>query len=324
VEGGHFAQQNAGVVPALTTPPLRGTPPKEGNYYWLAAPSAAIVIALGFVAIAIPLEFRAMWITIGWLAVFGGLWYFGNRQKDNTFLVMAVIFFGLGMFRFMGELRDQLGQAKTLLDITPVFNVIALPMLACMGVLMLAAVLASRFIPKDVNREHNVVYWAFNHAIGILGYVLLGIVLSGEAARYFYGHTEIWQPYSAAYLLSAFLLGFWFILPVVLLEIGFLFRSKVIVSVTSVALAFAIIAMLLMGFAFRCQYREAFDNPFAIILIAESIILLVLSSRVAIVRLQDSQSYDCGSDNQKILAGFGIVGLFSLLAILTIEWVKYF
>jgi hypothetical protein len=32
VEGWHFAQQNDGVVPQMTTPPLRGTPPKEGNY----------------------------------------------------------------------------------------------------------------------------------------------------------------------------------------------------------------------------------------------------------------------------------------------------
>jgi len=43
MEGWHFAQQNdgvvlfplpwrAGVVPRKTTPPLRGTPPKEGNY----------------------------------------------------------------------------------------------------------------------------------------------------------------------------------------------------------------------------------------------------------------------------------------------------
>jgi hypothetical protein len=252
---------------------------------------------------------------------------------------MAVIFFGLGMFRFMGELLEQFAKAKSLLDITPVFNTIALPMLACMGVLMVAAVLARHFIPKDASREHYNVHWGINHGIGILGYVLLGIVLSGEAARYFHMNTELWEPYNARYLHNAFLLGFWFILSVLLLEIGLVFRSKVLTHVALAGLAVAVMAMLHPGFSMRCVFdgspsKEAFNNPFAVVLIAQGIILLALGYQgKSVIALRSIPAFMNGNNKSRngadrndgiILGAFGVVGLFSLFAILTIEWFNYF
>jgi len=299
--------------------------------YWHAAPSAAVVIALGFVAIGIPLQFDAMWITLGWLTVFAGLWFFGSRQKDKTFITMAYLFFALGMVRFIAEIGDQLNAVRTPLDITPVFNSVALPMLACAGVLIVAAVL--------VGRINN---W-FNHFFGIFGYVLLGVVLSGEGTRYIYGQENLWTPYQSSYLLAAFLLGFWFLLAVFLLQIGFTFRSKVITGAACVGLVLAVVAMFFHGFPLRCEYREAFNNPFSIVLIAQSIILLVIGFQGKFVNRHSREGGNqderlCSLDPrlrggdvagmpfsqfQNIFGGFGVVGLFTLLAILTIEWFNY-
>ncbi|MCL2710548.1 MAG: DUF2339 domain-containing protein [Planctomycetaceae bacterium] len=337
--------------------------------YWHAAPSAAVVIALGFVAVGIPLQFDAMWITLGWLTVFAGLWYFGHRQKDKTFVVMALAFFALGMFRFITEIADQLNHARALLDITPVFNPIALPMLACSGVLIVAAALAHRFIihplsfweragvregnseesnnphPSPLPKGEGTVAWGFNHFVAILGYLILGVILSGEAARYIYATPELWEPYSAVYLLSAFLLGFWFTLAIVLLQVGFVFRSKVIAGTAFVGLAIVELAMLFVGFPQRFNHYDmwAFNNPYSVVLIVQSIILLAIGYQSKFVnrhsraggnpdgrlcsldpRLRGGDVDREGAVYQTIFGAFGVVGLFSLLAILTIEWFNYF
>ncbi|MCL2743659.1 MAG: DUF2339 domain-containing protein [Planctomycetaceae bacterium] len=335
-----------------------------GSRYWQAAPSAAVVIALGFVAIGIPLQFDAMWITLGWLTVFAGLWYFGHRQNDQTFLVMSVVFFGLGIVRFVSEITDQLNTVRNLLDITPVCNTTALPMLACAGMLTVAAVLTSRYVrdfvlhkgTKAQSRESHDAFvlpcktnenTVANYFFGILGYVLLGIILSGEAARYLYATPEIWEPYQPAYLLPAFLLGFGFILAVFLLQVGFVFRSRVITAAALCGLAFAVLSMP-YGFDQRREYEVPFNNPFSFVLIVQSVILLLIGFQSKFVNCHSREggnlddklcSLDprlregdvrCGGEGfgekeiitafQFIFGGFGVVGLFSLLAILTVEW----
>jgi len=316
---------------------------KSLSQYWQAAPSAATVIALGFVAIGIPLQFDAMWITLGWLTVFGGLWYFGHRQVNKTFVVMSIVFFGLGMFRFMVEMVDQLRGVRELLEMTPVFNTIALPLLAGAGVLVVAAVMANRFIKTADSRRQtaadasgavgaknvlplpsaavsglpSAVY--FNHFFGIFGYFLLGVVLSGEATRFFYINTEIWSPYHPNYLHLAFLLGFWFLLPVLLLQVGFVFRSKVNTATAYCGLALATTFMILGGFHNRCLYNESFNNPFSIVLIGGSLILLAIGYQSKFVPRRYGEPHF-----QNIFGGFGVVGLFTLLAILTIEWLYFF
>ncbi|MDR0327665.1 MAG: DUF2339 domain-containing protein, partial [Planctomycetaceae bacterium] len=319
------------------------------SLHWQAAPTAAVVIAFGFVAIGIPLQFQAMWFTLGWLTVFAGLWYFGHRQTNKAFVVMSVIFFGLGMFRFLTEIEEQLSGVQRQLDLTPVFNTIAMPMLASMVVLIIAAVLTGRYLktadhtelttptpPKEGNYGSSPPLegcptgrggseyvslagtpcsssWAFNHFIGILGYVLLGVVLSAEAARYFYAQTELWEPYNAHYLYSAFLLGFWFALTILLLEVGFVFRSKVLTDVACCGLAMALLAVIFTGFSQRLAFQEAFHNPFSIVLIAGSIILLGVGYQSTWTKTY-----------RDVFDGFGIAGLLMLLVILTIEWFLYF
>ncbi|MCL2711476.1 MAG: DUF2339 domain-containing protein, partial [Planctomycetaceae bacterium] len=290
---------------------------KSLSQYWKSAPSAAMVISLGFVAIGIPLQFYAMWITLGWLTIFAGLWYFGHRQKDKIFVVMSLVFFILGMPRLMWEMIDQLTDVRNTLDLMPVFNTVALPMLACVTVLIVAAVLAHRFIPKDVSHDKYSATWGFNNIVGILGYILLGVILSGEAARYIYATPELWSPYTSDYLLSAFLLGFWFSLVVVLLQIGFVCRNQVIATVACCGLALTVMAMF-YGFQHRCTYQEAFNNPYSIILIAQSIILLLIGYQSKFVPRRFEEPHYPG-----IFGSFGIVGLFSLLAILTIEWYNH-
>jgi uncharacterized membrane protein len=296
--------------------------------HWQAAPSAAVVIALGFVAIGIPLQFETKWITLGWLTVFAGLWYFGHRQTNKTFLVMSVIFFGLGIIRFIDELFGLIGGVRENLEIFPVFNTIALPMLASAAMLIVAAVLTHKFIPKDKNKDQYNAAWDINHFFGILGYILMGVVLSTEAARFFYANLEIWLPYQPEYLLTAFLLGFWFTLAVFLLEIGFVFRSRVLPTVAFCGLTLTVMAMILTGFAHRIEYQEAFNNPFSLVLIGGSLALLALGYQSMFFHTKaqrhEEKSLSMPLCEKSILGVFGVVGLFSLLAILTIEWRYYF
>jgi hypothetical protein len=65
-----------------------------------------------------------------------------------------------------------------------------------------------------------------NNFFGILGYILLGVILTAEVIRFFNAHPTIWLPYYSEDLQSAFLITFWLVLVVVLLQIGFYFRSR--------------------------------------------------------------------------------------------------
>ena len=153
--------------------------------------------------------------------------------------------------------------------------------------------------------------------------MLLGIILSGEAARYFYGHPDIWLPYRPEYLLSAFLLGFWFLLAVILLENGFVFRSNNILGTAAGALAPAILAMF-AGIPLRCEYQEPFNNPFSVVLIAQSLILLALGFQSQFAQKRFAQTIPAMQEKvpryRETFGIPGIIGIFSLCAILTIEW----
>ncbi|MCL2306605.1 MAG: DUF2339 domain-containing protein, partial [Planctomycetaceae bacterium] len=298
------------------------------SLYWQAAPSAAVVIALGFVAIGIPLQFDAMWITLGWLTVFAGLWYFGHRQTNLTFVVMAYIFFGLGTVRLVTEIAGQLREVKTQLEMCAVFNTIALPMLASAAVLVAVAVLKAADDRRQTTAEKNSVVCCLPSVVfGILGYILLGIILSGEAARYFYAHPElwfynpgnplVWAPYPPEYLLEAFLTAFWFAWAILLLEIGFIFRSRGITTTAIVGLGLAVTIMLFVGFAQRVEYQDAINNPFCVALTAGSLILLALGYQSKHVLRRFDATY------QNAFGLFGVVGLFTLIATLSIEWIDF-
>ena len=293
-------------------------------HYWTAAPSAAVVIALGFVAIGIPLQFSATWITLGWLTVFAGLWFFGHRQTNKTFVVMAYIFFGLGAIRLAGEIIAQLGGVREQIEMLALFNSTALPMLASATMLIVAAVLKTADCRRQTADSSSAVCCLPSAIFGHLGYLLLGVILSGEGARYLYANPSIWEPYEAQYLLSAFLLGFWFALAVILLELGTVFRNAVVAIAATLGLAFITILMVFIGFQMRVQYDAAFNNPFSVILIAGSVMLLLLGFQSSFFHTK-AQRHEGESPlhEKNILGGFGIAGLFMLIAILTIEWFNY-
>jgi uncharacterized membrane protein len=73
--------------------------------------------------------------------------------------------------------------------------------------------------------------------------------------------------------------------------------------------------MLTIGYACRCEHREAFNNPFTVVITVVSLVLLLLGYQSKFIKTESEQ---------KALGLFGIVGLFSLLAIAAIEWFNYF
>jgi uncharacterized membrane protein len=80
-------------------------------------------------------------------------------------------------------------------------------------------------------------------------------------------------------------------------------------------LSLPLVMMLTVGYAARCEYREAFNNPFTIVITVISFVLLLLGFQGKFLKTESEQ---------KASGLFGIVGLFSLIAILTIEWFNYF
>lgn len=113
--------------------------------YWKAAPAAALVMAFGFIAVGIPLQFYAEWIALGWMTVFAGLWFSGHYLQVRTFMNMSCVFFGLGSIRLVFDVVRQLPVTDHL-ELAPLWNPAMLPILAAAGLLMFASVAARAFI----------------------------------------------------------------------------------------------------------------------------------------------------------------------------------
>ncbi|MDR0522294.1 MAG: hypothetical protein LBH00_10640, partial [Planctomycetaceae bacterium] len=151
---------------------------------------------------------------------------------------------------------------------------------------------------------------AVNFFFGLLGYLLFGFVLSMETTRYLYIHTDLWQPYKPAYLNGAALTAIWFVLALLFLQIGFLCKSKKMITTGFCGLTLTALRMFFLDFISRIDTSAIpLDDPFCYGLIAESVILLLLGI----------QAY-FDKENHDVLGAFSIFGMFLLLGILSVEW----
>jgi uncharacterized membrane protein len=60
-----------------------------------------LAIAVGFVAVAFPIQAKASWIALGWAAEAAALWWFGVRVRTPMLRLAAVVLLGMAVFRLI-------------------------------------------------------------------------------------------------------------------------------------------------------------------------------------------------------------------------------
>ena len=142
----------------------------------------SLAIALGFVALAFPIQADYAWVALGWAAMTATLWWFGQRIEARALRIMSMV---LGVFS-VGRLVliDIPANANRELFV-PILNGFALPSIGVAGCL-LAGVVATRPFLERLGKPERI-FVAF---CGIVGVVLLWLVLSVDIYGYFYAHAR--------------------------------------------------------------------------------------------------------------------------------------
>ncbi len=288
------------------------------SVYWKAGPTAATVMALSFVAIGIPLHFDAAWFALGWTSVFAGLWYFGNRQDHKAFRVMSAVFAGLGLIRVLHDIfqfRLIIIKGPHLAP-WPVLNDFALPPLAVAAITIFVTVLVARLaVLKSGDSEQTQNRRMLNFAAGLIGFFALCAVLSVESNYFFSWRNELYVP--AAHWISLSLTVLWTILATALAQTGFLFRSKDLRITALVCFALVAVKVFAVDCIGRCQAEFSLLNPYSVGLLIVSLLFVGQGVQSCLVKnLEDEE--------RKAWGVLGVAGIFSLLAILSIECFDYF
>ncbi|MDR0610491.1 MAG: DUF2339 domain-containing protein [Planctomycetaceae bacterium] len=283
------------------------------SIYWKAAPTAATVIALGFVAIGIPLHFDAAWFALGWITVFAGLWYFGHRHDNKTFRVMALCFMSLGVCRLLYDIFEPAisDHSVSFLTRLPVFSFFDLPSFAAISVAIFAAVLTHRLFTAE-SKQSQILR---NFWIGLVSYGFMVLFLSVELVQYFTFRPELYIP--CAHWASLSLTVLWILSALLLHEISFIFRSFTLQSIALFIFCILPVKMFVDLFS-RAYFSEPILNPFCPVMIFSSLVLIAVAVQSQIAKRLTNEQH-----KTRIL-GLGCVGIFSLLGVLSIECYQFF
>lgn len=135
-----------------------------------------LAAAVGFIALALPIQARAEWIALGWAVLAAALWCFGLRIRAPTLRAMAAAIGVLAIGRLVLLDTPTRGFELAL----PVFNRYAAPALGVVVCLFASVTVARRFWSALGGFERTLVGSA-----GIVGVLLLWFVLSIDVNRYF-------------------------------------------------------------------------------------------------------------------------------------------
>lgn len=210
---------------------------------------AMMVIALSFLAIAVPLHFSREWVELGWIAVASLLWFFSCRLKDVTFTVMSLVFFLLaGGQILVVDLVPLINFEPSQIDSsTPLWPQIEWPGLAFSVILMLTGVatitqyrLKSQL--QDQSVEDRVV---FTRILGGIGLWLFWFILTMELIHYFQCREHIFegQRIEGQLLAAVSLSLFWVFFARVVQMVGFSFDSIMIRRFSVCMFSFVVVKM---------------------------------------------------------------------------------
>lgn len=182
-----------------------------------------LAVAFGFVAMVIPLQAQAAWITVGWAAQGLALWWFGLRVRGRALqgFGAVLLMLAIGHFLFVDT-----PEARGRLLFVPLFNSYGLPSTLLVSCVFAAAVFTRRFLPR-LDPGYRVIM----QLIALAGVGITWVFLSKETYDFFYayydgqpGRYDHWANRAALTSLSVV----WAIYAFVLLGIGFRIQSGVL------------------------------------------------------------------------------------------------
>ncbi|NLY02536.1 MAG: DUF2339 domain-containing protein [Rhodopirellula sp.] len=178
----------------------------------------ALAIAVGFVALAFPIQADAAWVAFGWAAEAAALWWFGNRIAAPAMRVMG------GTLAFAAAARVAFLDTPygTREPFLPLLNEYALPALGTAVMLLGGLFAARRFLPRLDRGERFLA-----HLAGLAGIVLVWLILSVECYGYFDALAAVRQGDRVdwGWLGQLSLSVLWAVFATVLLAIGFRARA---------------------------------------------------------------------------------------------------
>lgn len=136
----------------------------------------SLAMAIGFVALAIPIQADACWVALGWAVLGTALWWFGLRVAAPPLRWMAAILGGMAVARLL--IFDFPFGPRTMF--VPILNKFGLPSVSVAACLLLAVGLARRWRSTLRPAEQWLVAVA-----GLTGILLLWLVLSHECYSWF-------------------------------------------------------------------------------------------------------------------------------------------
>jgi uncharacterized membrane protein len=139
--------------------------------------SVFIAVAMGFTALAIPLQAQAAWIPVGWAIQGLALWAFGLRIRNDVLRAMGFVLLVLAVGRLVTV--DTPYTDRELF--VPFFNWYAVPALIVAACVLAAAELSRRYhgLGRGFNRVAQV-------GLGLAGVLLVWFVVSNDLYDFFY------------------------------------------------------------------------------------------------------------------------------------------
>ena len=318
----------------------------ELRLYWNGGPAAATTMSLAFLALAIPLQFEANAITVGWVAIGAALWCFGNKLINRTFVNMSVVFLALGLGRMLTF--DFLHRDITLT--TPLANGYAMPIFAAGLVLCLAGCLGHHILrnikqtifdrhrewqttPNDRRRPHTAIEkffndgmiaewdfkWQFNYAIGYIGLLIAAVILSIESFEYFRLRPDdfIRPVLAGSYSLTVL----WSIIGLLLMMIALAHKTPTIRVASIIMFALVSCKLLLADLVGRTTFALELEPIFNPITAAMTGVSLVLVALPLISRICDRRS---PKEIRLTIDILGWCGAIALFVIASFECYYYF